>query len=102
MTAETDGRDHALAAFDRARADFEESVRRAPDAALRYRPAGEDYALGGLVVHVTDVLTRYALLIDAIRAADWQPLTSPDAPTSEQDTALIRDGFGGETRAAVI
>ena len=61
----------ALADFDRARTEFEEAVRRAPDAALRYRASGDDYALGGLVVHVMQVLDHYARVLAAIHAADW-------------------------------
>lgn len=91
-----------LAEFDAARAEFEESVRRAPDAALRFKPAGEDYALGGLVVHVAEVLRKYAAVLDAIRLANWQALGEPAAAGRSEDAALIREGFDGSTRAAVI
>jgi hypothetical protein len=95
-------RDAALAEFDRSRTDFEEAVRRAPDAALRYRAPGDDYALGGLVVHVTQVLGHYAEVLDAIHTADWQSPTAPPSQTSDRDAALIRDGFGGDSRADVL
>jgi hypothetical protein len=97
-----DGRETVLADFDQSRLEFEEALRRAPDAALRYRPPGEDYALGGLVVHVADVLHNYARLIDAINAVEWRPLTAPGHETSPHDTTLIHDGFGGETRPAIL
>src|SRR5437879_11799440 len=51
-------RDAALADFDRAREEFEEAVRRAPDAALRPRGPGADNALGGLVVPGTQDADR--------------------------------------------
>ena len=70
----TQDRDAVLSAFDEARAEFEAALRRAPDAALRYKPDGEDYALGGLVVHVSDVLRRYARVLDSDQ--------HHDAPTS--------------------
>src|SRR6185369_6073263 len=92
----------ALAGFEQARTQFEEALRRAPDAALRYRPAGEDYSLGGLVVHVTDVLRRYAATLEAIGAAGYGALTAPVHQTSAQDEALIHDGFNGDQRAAVL
>jgi hypothetical protein len=95
-------RDAALAAFDQSRMDFEEAVRGAPDAALRYRAPGEDYALGGLVVHVTQVLGYYAQVLDAIHAADWQTPTAPPSVTSDADAALIRDGFGGDSRSGFL
>jgi hypothetical protein len=102
--AEADGRDRdaALAGFEQSRTAFEEAVRRAPDAALRYRPPDEDYALGGLVVHVTQVLRRYTDVLNAIHAADWQSPTAPPDQTTEADAALIREGFGGDRRSAIL
>src|ERR671938_481487 len=94
--------EEVLAGFDRARDEYEEAVRRAPDEALRYRPEGEDYALGGLVVHVARVLRDYAAVLDAIRAADWQPLQAPSSEPSPEEAALIREGFSGDTRSAVL
>jgi hypothetical protein len=91
-----------LAEFEAARTEFEEAVRRAPDAALRFKPAGEDYALGGLVVHVTDVLQRYALVLAALRDAGFSPLVAPDHVTSEADAKLIREGFDGTQRMTVL
>src|SRR5437870_5874084 len=95
-------RDAALADFDRAREEFEEAVRRAPDAALRHRGPGDDYALGGLVVHVTQVLEHYIDVLNAIHTADWQSPTAPPSVTTESDAALIHDGFGGDSRTAIL
>src|SRR5256885_736157 len=82
--------------------DFEESLRRAPDAALRYKPAGEDYALGGLVVHVSDVMRRYALVLDALQAATGGALSAPEYATPAEDEAVIHSGFDGATRRPVV
>jgi hypothetical protein len=95
-------RQASLADFEGARAEFEDAIRRAPDAALRYRAAGEDYALGGLVVHVTDVLKHYADVLDAIHAADWQAPSAPDRSASPEEAALIRDGFDGGARYDIV
>jgi hypothetical protein len=95
-------REATLADFEQSRRDFEDVLRSAPDAALRFRPAGEDYALGGLVVHVADVLRNYAAVLEAIRAAGWQALHAPGHETSSEDAAVIRDGFGGSARGAVL
>jgi hypothetical protein len=97
-----EARDARLAAFDAARVEFEESVRRAPDAALRFKPAGEDYALGGLVVHVAQVLRKYARVLDAVRAADWQAVSEPSSSDTAEEAALIREGFDGPARVAVL
>jgi hypothetical protein len=91
-----------LGEFDAARLAFEESIRRAPDAALRFKPAGEDYALGGLVVHVSQVLRKYAGVVDAIRAADWQAVDEPRASETAEEAALIREGFDGPSRVGVL
>ena len=91
-----------LVQFERAREAFEESLRRAPDAALRYKPQGEDYALGGLVVHVTDVLRRYAQVIDALRLHGFGAHTAPAHVTPEEDESRIREGFPGEARGPVV
>ncbi|MDQ6675443.1 MAG: DinB family protein [Chloroflexota bacterium] len=98
-----DDRHAALAAFDQAHTQFAAAIEETPTAALRYRTAGEDYALGGLAVHVGQVLEKYARLLDAIRAAAFGTVTEPPLPaSSEADTALVREGFDDHTRAAVL
>jgi hypothetical protein len=95
-------RAEVLAEFDRSRVEFEESVRRAPDAALRFKPDGEDYTVGGLVVHVTDVLRRYARVVDGLRAHGFAPFQAPAHETPAEDMALIHNGFDGATRGPVV
>src|SRR5438045_1929883 len=91
-----------LGGFDAARVDFEEAVRRAPDAALRYKPAGEDYAMGGLVIHVTDVLRRYTKVLVALRGHQAGMLAAPEHTTPAEDAARIAEGFAGEARGPVL
>jgi hypothetical protein len=95
-------RDAALGEFDGRRTAFEEALRRAPDAALRYRAPGDEYALGGLVVHVTQVLRHYVDVLEAIHTADWQDPTAPPSQPTPTEAALIRDGFGGDGRTEVL
>ncbi|HET6314980.1 MAG TPA: DinB family protein [Chloroflexota bacterium] len=95
-------RNAVLGEFETAREAFQESVRRAPDAALRYKPPGEDYALGGLVVHVSDVLRRYTTLLDSLRQHEFAAFTAPDHATPEEDATRIAAGFGGEARGPVL
>src|SRR5438105_13905983 len=94
--------DEALVEFDRSRDAFEEALRSAPDAALRYRPEGEDYALGGLVIHVAEVLEKYAGVLGTIRDASFEPIQEEDKPTSAADAASIREGFGAEGRTTAL
>jgi hypothetical protein len=51
---------------------------------------------------VADVLRKYAALVDEMRVADWQPMDAPRHETPLDEAAVIRDGFGGDARAAVV
>lgn len=54
----------ALADFGAARREWEEAFARVPDAGLAYLKPGDDYSLGGLLVHVNWVLTRYLHVLE--------------------------------------
>ena len=94
--------DATLSEFDRSREGFEEALRGAPDASLRFRPPGEDYALGGLVIHVAEVLEKYTRVLQSMRDADSQIVHETAHPTPDADGALIRDGFGAAGRASAL
>ena len=94
--------DAALTELDTARDAFEEALRGAPDASLRFRPPGEDYALGGLVIHVAEVLEKYTRVLEDIHDAGAGSVHEAAAPISEADEALIRDGFGAEGRTSAL
>ncbi len=79
-------RDAALADFDAARAEWDAAFARVPDGALAYLKAGDDYALGGLQVHVNWVLTHYTRILDAIVAGGFKPVGRKDSP-GESDAA---------------
>jgi hypothetical protein len=86
-------RDEALADFDRARAEWEEAFARVPDDALRFLKPGDDYALGGLQVHVNWVLTRYLHLIREIVGARFAEVRPQDPPGAEK--RALRDAKHG-------
>jgi hypothetical protein len=72
-------RDAALADFDVARASWEAVFAEVPDAALDYLKPGDDYAIGGLQVHVNWVLVHYRRVLDALIAGHFsalEPLTT--------------------------
>ncbi len=73
-------RDAALADFDRARAEWEAAFARVPDDALRFLKPGDDYSLGGLMVHVNWVLARYGRVLDAIIAGGFAAVGPQDPP----------------------
>ena len=73
-------REDALADFGAARSEWESAFANVPDEALGYLKPGDDYALGGLLIHVTWVLTHYRRVLDGIIAARFGQLSPQDAP----------------------
>ena len=72
-------RDAALADFDTARAAWEAVFDQVPDAALGYLRPGDDYAIGGLQVHINWILVHYRRVLDALIAGHFsalEPLTT--------------------------
>jgi DinB superfamily len=65
----------ALADFEVARTEWEAAFARVPDAALTYLKPGDDYALGGLLVHVNWVLARYLRVLDGRVVLEHPPVT---------------------------
>jgi len=78
-------REAALADLDAARAEWEAAFAQVPDPALAYLKPGDDYALGGLQVHVNWVLVHYGRVLDAIRADPHQALQPLDKPGESED-----------------
>jgi hypothetical protein len=72
-------KDAALADFEAARSEWEAAFAKIPDGALTYLKTGDDYALGGLQVHVNWVLTHYRRVLDGIIAGGFSPLGPQDA-----------------------
>jgi hypothetical protein len=73
-------RDAALADFELARSEWEAAFANVPDGALGYLKPGDDYALGGLQVHVNWVLTHYRRVLDGIVAGRFGQLGPLDPP----------------------
>ena len=82
-------REAALADLETARGEWEDAFARIPDAALTYLKPGDDYALGGLQVHVNWVLAHYRRVLDGIIAAGFAGIGPQDPPGAEQNA---RDG----------
>jgi hypothetical protein len=96
-------REAALADFEAARTEWEAAFARVPDGALAYLKAGDDYALGGLQVHVNWVLIHYRRVLDGIVAGGFKPLGPQDSP-GEGDVASqkAREGLAREERAKAL
>ena len=76
-------REAALADFEAARKEWEEAFSRVPDDALTYLKPGDDYALGGLQVHVNWVLVHYRRVLEGIVACGFKDLGPQDPPGAE-------------------
>jgi hypothetical protein len=59
--------------------EWESVFAQVPDAALAYLKNGDDYAVGGLQVHVNWVLTHYRRVLDAIVAGRFAAVAPLDS-----------------------
>ena len=78
-------REAALTDFDNARTEWEAVFAQVPDAALSYLKPGDDYALGGLQVHVNWVLLHYSRVLEGIKADPHHELQPLDPPGESTD-----------------
>ena len=94
----------ALDGFARAHDELEDAFRAVPDAALTYCPEGDDYALGGLVLHLTEVLEHYRHVLSGIRASEFGEVRVP--PDSEdverRRAARLNAGLSADQRPAAF
>ena len=96
-------KDAALADFESAREEWESAFAQVPDGALAYLKPGDDYALGGLQVHVNWVLTHYRRVLDGVIAGGFKPLGPQDSP-GEGDAASqkAKEGLPKAERAKAL
>ncbi len=80
-------REAALADFETARQEWEAAFAKVPDGALTFLKPGDDYALGGLHVHVNWVLVHYLRVLDGIVAGGFAAI-GPQDPAAEVQRAL--------------
>jgi len=80
-------REAVLADFEAARGEWEGAFARVPDDALTYLKAGDDYALGGLQVHVNWVLAHYRRVLEGIVRAGFGEI-GPQDPAGAEAEAL--------------
>ena len=75
----------ALADFEAARSEWATALSRVPDQALAYLKPGDDYALGGLQVHVNWVLVRYNRVLEAVIRGGFGPVPRQDSEAEVED-----------------
>jgi hypothetical protein len=96
-------REATLADFEAARIEWESALAKIPDDALTYLKPGDDYALGGLQVHVNWVLVHYSRVLDAIVGRDFAAVPPLDAPTEvEAANQQAKAGLTGAQRRDAV
>ena len=73
-------RDAALTDFEAARKEWDAAFAQVPDEALAYLKPGDDYAIGGLQVHVNWVLVHYRRVLDGLIDGGFAQLPPLDPP----------------------
>ncbi len=110
MSGPTDPQGQAatlIARFDAARDGFLAAFAQAPDEALPYTPAGEEYALGVLPLHLQDSMDHYLDVYDRMAEANFGPVNLGADPTLAQREAakhqrLVTTKPTGADRAALL
>lgn len=96
-------RDEALTAFDHARDRFLDAFARVPDDALDFLKPGDDYAIGGLLVHVSWSMTHYGAVLADMVAAGFGEVHDEVRPADmERVGAEARRGLQAAERAGAL
>jgi hypothetical protein len=96
-------RDEALTDFEASRKEWEAALAQVPDEALAYLKPGDDYALGGLQVHVNGVLLHYRRILDGMIAGGFGALAPLDPPgESDEVNKRAKAGLTGDGRRAAL
>jgi hypothetical protein len=92
-----------LKSFEEARVAFTDAIDSAPEEALGYLKPGDDYALGGLVFHVSAVLEHYHAVLGSVLEAGFGPVSPADPPgLFETANARAKEGMLPEQRAGAL
>ncbi|MEO8745817.1 MAG: hypothetical protein ABI334_04080 [Candidatus Dormiibacterota bacterium] len=93
----------AVADFNAARNQWDSAFAKVPDGALKYLKPDDDYALGGLQVHVNWVLTHYSRILDGMIAGGFRQLAPLDAPgEAEAAGHAAKAGLAANQRAKAL
>ncbi len=94
----------ALARLDAAHSSIQETFASMPDAALAWLKPGDDYAIGGIVIHLIQSLDGYIRTLEALRAAGFNDTEGPgeDEAVVEAQLAHARRGLDPNERTATF
>ena len=90
-------------ALDDSRRQFVDAMDAVPAAALRFLRPGDEYSLGGLVIHVNGVLRRYGAVLDAILEDAGTEFNAATVDAAmEVENARSREGVEPADRAELM
>lgn len=94
----------ALAKLDAAYASIVSVFETMPDAALAWLKPGDDYAIGGILIHLIQSLDGYIATLAAIEAAGYRDTNGPGEDEKAVDAGLrhARRGLLPEERAPIF
>ena len=94
----------ALARLDAAHRSIQETFAAMPDAALAWLKPGDDYAIGGIAIHLLQSLDGYIGTLEALRAAGFTDTDGPGEDEAVVDAQLVhaRRGLAPTERAATF
>ena len=97
-------RDEALAKMDAAHAALADAFAAMPDDALAWLKPGDDYAIGGIVIHLIGSLDGYIGTLAAMHAAGYRDTEGPgeDEAIVDEQLAHARRGLSPAERAATF
>ena len=94
----------SVAALRRARNGIDEAFAPMPDAALAWLKPGDDYAIGGIIIHLIQSLDGYIATLEALHAAGYRDTEGPaeDESVVEAGLAHARRGLAPSERRATF
>jgi len=97
-------KDDALAKMDAAHAAIVDAFAAMPDGALAWLKPGDDYAIGGIVIHLLSSLDGYIATLAAMGSADYRDTEGPaeDDAVVDAQLAHARRGLAPAERAAAF
>jgi hypothetical protein len=85
-----------ILSFKKSATDFIAAFTAIPSPALSYKPPGDDYTVGGLIVHVLDVMKKYGKVLDSIVDPSKKDPLRSEHHISKQEEQWIREGINEE------
>jgi hypothetical protein len=98
------GKERAIAHLRESRKAIEDAFAAMPDAALAWLKPGDDYAIGGVAIHLIQSLDGYIATLQAMHDAGYRDTAGPaeDGAVVEAQLAHARRGLSPSERRATF